>query len=161
MYQKCVAVCNPATNWPLVSWSLAIQDFVVADICQWQKFIMYKNETQKINMEDTLLIMKQINVLNNYRYFLQRLFTPRRYENYRIKGKYGGDWKIGKLVHYMPCDMLCTLNTKVDWTINVYLQIPWKFTKILLKVLAEMLRNHTVTTATYIRYHHQWQQQGI
>ena len=86
----------------------------MADICQWQKFIMYKNETQKINMEDTLLIMKQINVLNNYRYFLRRLFTPRRYENYRIKGKYGGDWKIGKLVHYMPCDMLCTLNTKVD-----------------------------------------------
>lgn len=39
----------------------------MADICQWQKFIMYKNETQKINMEDTLLIIKQINVLNNYR----------------------------------------------------------------------------------------------
>lgn len=32
---------------------------------------MYKNETQKINMEDTLLNMKQINVLNNYWYFLQ------------------------------------------------------------------------------------------
>lgn len=41
----------------------------MADIWQWQKFIMYKNETQKINMEDTLLIMKQINILNNYRYF--------------------------------------------------------------------------------------------
>lgn len=78
------------------------------------KFIMYKNETQKINMEDTLLNMKQINVLNNYWYFLQRLFTPRRYENYKVKGKYGGDWIIGKLVHCMPCDVLCTPDTKVD-----------------------------------------------
>lgn len=86
----------------------------MADICQWQKFIMYKNETQKINMEDTLLNMKQINVLSNYRYFLQRLFTLRRYENYKVKGKYEGDRIIGKLVHYMPCDALCTSNTKVD-----------------------------------------------
>lgn len=74
---------------------------------------MYKNETQKINMEDTLLIMKQINVLNNYWYFLQLLFTPRRYKNYKVKGKYGG-WEIGKLVHYMPYFALCTLDTKVD-----------------------------------------------
>jgi len=75
---------------------------------------MYKNETQKINMEDTLLNMKQINILNNYQYFVQQLFTPRRYENYKVKGKYGGDWEIGKLAHYLPCDALCTPDTKVD-----------------------------------------------
>jgi len=34
-------------------------------------------------------------------------------------------------------------------------------TKILFKVLAEMLRNHIVTTATYIRYHHRWPQRGF
>lgn len=66
---------------------------------------MYKNETQKINMEDTLLIMKQINILNNYRYFLQRLFTPRGYENYGIKGKYGGDWETASL--FIICLVTC------------------------------------------------------
>lgn len=105
MYQNCVEGCSLATNSPLV---------VMADICQWQKFIMYKNETQKINMEDTLLIMKQINVLNNYWYFYNDYLHREGTKITRSRESTEDAGEIGKLVHYMPYDALCTLVTKVD-----------------------------------------------
>lgn len=39
------------------------QDIKCHLLC-WESFIMYKNETQKINMEDKILYMEQINILN-------------------------------------------------------------------------------------------------
>lgn len=148
MYQNCVEGCSLATNSPLV---------VMADICQWQKFIMYKNETQKINMEDTLLIIKQINVLNNYRYFLRRLFTPRRYENYKVKGKYEERWgnRQACSLHALLCALYACYKSRLNY--ECIFTNTLKIHKNSRKVLAEMLRNHTVTPATY----HRWPQQGF